>query len=291
MKNWARWTLVILWFVILLWTCGYWNPFSSTPAFLKYSVVSIYSAAIFGAAIVLMQFWLLVNILFPLPPRADSKAPKPWGRKYFKWLYKESPIDPKAPARLHELVGNDAAKQEIKEVIDMLSDPQRYANSGAVVPKGLLFIGPPGVGKTIFARAIANEVGVPFYVLEGGSVSGIIMGLGVLKLKMLFAKLSKHDKCILFIDEIDSLGSTRRSDVGLGGQTDMNMTLNTLLTHMDGFHGVGNLLVIGATNNDGVLDPALMRPGRMDRRIYFQPPGPDERNVPFPVLPGESAGG
>ncbi len=287
MKNGARWTFLAIWFVLLLLTCMWWNPFSSTPAFLKYSILSAYSALIFGAAIVLMQFYILVNILFPLPPRADAKAPKPWGRTYFKWLYKESPINPKAPARLEELIGNDAAKQEIREVVDILHNPQRYADSGALVPKGLLFIGPPGVGKTLFARAIANEVGVPFYVLEGGSVSGLIMGLGVVKLKMLFAKLAKHDKCILFIDEIDSLGSSRRSDQGFGGQTDMNMTLNTLLTHMDGFHGVGNLLVIGATNNDGVLDPALMRPGRMDRRIYFQPPGPEDRKGLFKYYLGK----
>ncbi|MDR3617406.1 MAG: AAA family ATPase [Candidatus Obscuribacterales bacterium] len=277
MKNWARWTLVSLWFVLLLLTCGYWNPFASTAALLKYSVVSVFSAIIFGAAIIIMQFYIMVTLFFPLPPRADSKAPKPWGRKYFKWLYKESSIDPKAPARLSELIGNDMARQEIREVIDMMQNPAHYAESGAIVPKGLLFIGPPGVGKTLFARAIANEVGVPFYVLEGGSVSGLIMGLGVLKLKLLFSRLAKHDKCILFIDEIDSLGSSRRSDKGFGGQSDMNMTLNTLLTQMDGFHGTGNLLVIGATNKDGVLDPALMRPGRMDRRIYFQEPGHEER--------------
>src|ERR1700733_2878579 len=162
MKNGARWTLVAIWFLVLLLTCVYWNPFSSTPAFLKFSVLSVYSAIIFCGVIVIMQFYILVNIMFPLPPRADAKAPKPWGRKYFKWLYKESSIDPKAPARLDELVGNDAAKQEIKEVVDILHNPLRYAETGAIVPKGLLFIGPPGVGKTLFARAIANEVGVPF---------------------------------------------------------------------------------------------------------------------------------
>ena len=281
MKNWARWTLVCLWFVILLMTCGYWNPFASIAALLKYSVVSVFSAIIFGAAIIIMQFYIMVTIMFPLPPRADAKAPKPFGRKYFKWLYKDSPIDPKAPAKLDELIGQDQARQEIREVIDMLQNPAHYVESGTVVPKGLLFIGPPGVGKTLFARAIANECGVPFYVLEGGSVSGIIMGLGVIKLKMLFSRLAKHEKAILFIDEIDSLGSSCRSDKGFGGQSDMNMTLNTLLTQMDGFHGSGNLLVIGATNNDGVLDPALMRPGRMDRRIYFQTPGHGEREGLF----------
>lgn len=138
----------------------------------------------------------------------------------------------------------------------------------------------PGVGKTLFARAIANEVGVPFYVVEGAGFSGLIYGLGVFKLKSLFNKLKKHDRAILFIDEIDSMGSRRVADKGFGGQSDSNMTLNTLLTQMDGFHA-SRLLVIGATNNDGGLDPALMRAGRMDRRIYFQIPDPKERTNIF----------
>jgi ATP-dependent metalloprotease FtsH len=281
MKTWARWTLVIIWFVVLLLTSSLWNPFASFGALMKFSVISIFSACVFGAAIILMQFYILLSVIFPLPPRADSKAPKSFGQKYFKFLYKEPPINPKAPTTLGELIGNDQAKTEIKEVVDMLQNPKPYMESGAVMPKGMLFVGPPGVGKTLFARAIANEVGVPFYVLEGGSISGLIMGLGVLKLKTLFAKLKRHDRCILFIDEIDSIGSRRQQDQGFGGTTDMNMTLNTLLTNMDGFHGQGNLMVIGATNNDGNLDPALMRPGRMDRRIYFQPPNQEERKGIF----------
>ncbi|HEY9755770.1 MAG TPA: AAA family ATPase [Oculatellaceae cyanobacterium] len=281
MKTWARWTFLIIWLVVLLVTSTFWNPFASFPALLKYSVLSVFGAAVFGALIILIQYYILISVIFPLPPRADAKAPKPFAQKYLGFLYKDPPIDPKAPTTLKELIGNDAAKQEIGEVIDMLQNPQPYIESGALMPKGMLFVGPPGVGKTLFARAIANEVGVPFYVLEGGSISGLFMGLGVLKLKTLFAKLKRHDKCILFIDEIDSIGTRRQMDQGFGGTTDMNMTLNTLLTHMDGFHGQGNLLVIGATNADGNLDPALMRPGRMDRRIYFQPPTPDDRKGIF----------
>jgi ATP-dependent metalloprotease FtsH len=281
MKTWARWTLLSVWLLVLLLTSTYWNPFASFPALMKYSILLAFGAMVFGSIILLIQYYILISVIFPLPPRADAKAPKPFGAKFFKFLYKDPPIDPKAPTTLRELVGNDAAKTEINEVIDMLSNPQPYIDSGAVMPKGMLFVGPPGVGKTLFARAIANEVGVPFYVLEGGSISGLIMGLGVLKLKTLFAKLRRHDKCILFIDEIDSIGSRRQQDQGFGGTSDMNMTLNTLLTHMDGFHGQGNLLVIGATNADGNLDPALMRPGRMDRRIYFQPPTPEERKGIF----------
>lgn len=276
LKPWVKWTLLIVWVLVLLFTASMWNPFTSFPALLKYSVLSVVSSLIFGILVILAQYYILLQIIFPLPPRADAKAPKGWAQRTFPWMFKQPSINPKAPQRLDELIGNQQAKVEIREVIDIIATPERYAASGADLPKGMLFVGPPGVGKTLFARAIANEVGIPFYVLEGGSISGMIMGLGVLKLKTLFAKLRKHEKAILFIDEIDSIGSRRGSDRGFGGVADMNMTLNTLLTEMDGFKG-SNVIVIGATNNDSKLDPALMRAGRMDRKIYFQLPTPEER--------------
>ncbi|MBC7999471.1 MAG: AAA family ATPase [Leptolyngbya sp.] len=279
MKKWAKWTLLTLWTVLLLFTSPYWNPFASFPALLKYSVVSVLAAAIFGALILLGQFYILISIIFPLPPRADSKAPKSIWKRAFPFMFDEPKINPKAPKSLDELIGNELAKTEIREVIDMMANPERYAGSGAELPKGILFVGVPGVGKTLFARAIANEVGVPFYVVEGAGFSGLIYGLGVFKLKSMFNKLRKHDRAILFIDEIDSMGSRRQQDRGGGGVADSNMTLNTLLTQMDGFHA-SRLLVIGATNNDSILDPALMRAGRMDRRIYFQIPSPiDRKNI------------
>jgi ATP-dependent metalloprotease FtsH len=280
MKTWARWTLMILWFVLLLVTSTFWNPFTSFPALLKYSVVSVVAAAIFGALILLIQFYVLISIIFPLPPRADSRAPKSFVKRFFPFLYKKPRINPKAPTRLDEVIGNERAKIEIREVIDMMANPKKYEASGAEVPKGMLFIGPPGVGKTLFARAIANEIGVPFFVVEGGNISGLIFGLGVFKLKTMFAKLRRFEKSILFIDEIDSMGARRTSDRGFGAVSDMNMTLNTLLTEMDGFYG-SNMMVIGATNNDAILDPALMRPGRMDRRIYFESPTPEDRKQLF----------
>ena len=276
LKPGARWTILIVWVLLLLFTSAMWNPFTSFQALLKYSVVSVIAAGIFGALVIMIQYYLLIAIIFPLPPRADSKAPKGFWKRTLPFMFKDPPINPKAPQRLDDLIGNTQAKVEIREVIDMISTPDRYLASGADLPKGMLFVGPPGVGKTLFARAIANEVGIPFYVVEGSALSGLIMGLGVLKLKTLFAKLRKHDKAILFIDEIDSIGSHRGGDKGFGGVADMNMTLNTLLTEMDGFRAA-NVIVIGATNNDGSLDPALMRAGRMDRKIYFQLPQPEER--------------
>ncbi len=281
LKNWARWTLLLLWMVLLVATVTFWNPFTSLPALLKFSVLQVVAAVIFGGFMIMMQFYILMVILFPMPQRADAKAPKSFWLKIFPWMFKKTQINPKAPQLLKDLIGNDPAKVEIKEVIDMIAHPDRYAASGAEVPKGMLFIGPPGVGKTLFARAIANEVGIPFYVVEGSNLSGLFFGLGVIKLKTLFGRLKRHNKAILFIDEIDSMGARRRSDSGMGAQSDMNMTLNTLLTEMDGFGSSANLLVIGATNNDAILDPALMRAGRMDRRIYFQTPSPEERQELF----------
>lgn len=288
MKTWARWTLFILWTVGLIFTAQYWNPFASLPAFLKYSVITLVVAVLYGAFFIIIQFYIMLSVIFPLPPRADSKAPKSIGKRWFKWLYKESPISPSAPKTLEEMTGNDKAKQEIREVIDIIQKAKHYEDSGAQVPKGMLFVGPPGVGKTLFARAIANEAGVPFYVIDGGGVAGIFMGLGVLRLKTLFRKLKAHDRAILFIDEIESMGSKRSQDQGFGGIADMNMTLNCLLTEMDGFSG-SKIMVIGATNNDAMLDPALMRAGRMDRRIYFQMPTPDERKGLFKYYLGKVA--
>jgi cell division protease FtsH len=280
LKNWAKWTLVTLWIVLLLSTTAYWNPFTSLPALLKYGVVSVVAAAIFGAMYVIFWFYVMMAIIFPLPPRADAKAPKGMFKSLFPWMFKAPTINPKAPQTLSELIGNEQAKVEIMEVIDMIADPQKYQASGAELPKGMLFVGPPGVGKTLFARAIANEVGLPFYVVEGGSISGLIMGLGSLKMKTLFKKLRSHGRAILFIDEIDSIAMRRQQDRGMGGVADMNMTLNTILTEMDGFKS-SDVILIGATNNDGILDPALMRAGRMDRRIYFQPPDPEDRKKLF----------
>ncbi len=288
LKPWAKWTLIILWTLVLLGTISYWNPFTSLPALLKYSVISIFAASIFAAAYVIFWFWVMMTIIFPLPPRADAKAPKGIIRSAFPWIFKQSAINIKAPQTLAGLIGNEQAKMEIREVIDMIASPAKYEASGADLPKGMLFVGPPGVGKTLFARAIANEVGMPFYVIEGGSISGMIMGLGVMKMKILFAKLRSHGKAILFIDEIDSIGARRQQDRGMGGVADMNMTLNTILTEMDGFKS-SDIIIIGATNNDGILDPALMRAGRMDRRIYFQAPDPAERTALFTYYLGKVA--
>src|SRR6185437_215340 len=145
LKPWAKWMLIILWVVLLLCTTSYWNPFTSLPALLKYGVVSVVAAAIFGAMYVIFWFYILMAVIFPLPPRADAKAPKGIWKTLFPWLFKDPPINAKAPQRLDELIGNEQAKMEIREVIDMIANPEKYAETGADLPKGMLFVGPPGV--------------------------------------------------------------------------------------------------------------------------------------------------
>ena len=150
MKNWAKWLFLILYVVALIFTAQWWNPFVSVPALLKYSMVTMIAACIYGVCLVLAQMYILLSIIFPLPPRADSNAPRTVWTRAFKFLMKESPISPNAPKSLDEMVGNEKAKIEIKEVIDILAKSKHYQESGAQVPKGMLFIGPPGVGKTLF---------------------------------------------------------------------------------------------------------------------------------------------
>jgi len=125
MKSWAKWTLLILWTLLLLFASPYWNPFTSFPALLKYSVVSVIASALFGALVILIQYYLLISIIFPLPPRADSRAPKSLWRRAFPFLFKQPSINPKAPKILEELIGNRQAKQEIQEVVDMISHPPK----------------------------------------------------------------------------------------------------------------------------------------------------------------------
>ncbi len=170
-----------------------------------------------------------------------------------------------------DVAGAEEAKEELKEVVEFLRDPQKFRRLGARIPKGVLLVGPPGVGKTLLAKAVAGEAGVPFFSLSGSEFVEMFVGVGASRVRDLFAQARKHAPCIVFLDEIDAVG--RQRGAGLGGSHDeREQTLNQLLVEMDGFDTDTNIIVMAATNRPDILDPALLRPGRFDRRIVIDRP-------------------
>jgi cell division protease FtsH len=175
-----------------------------------------------------------------------------------------------------DIAGLKEAKEELKEVIDFLKHPKKYLDLGAKIPRGVLLIGPPGVGKTLLARAVANESGVPFFSISGSEFIELFVGVGAARIRNLFQEARKAGRAIIFIDEIDSIGKVRGVGV-TGGHEEREQTLNQLLAEMDGIGREENLIVMGATNKPEYLDPALLRPGRFDRRIAIDLPDVNER--------------
>jgi len=175
-----------------------------------------------------------------------------------------------------DIAGLKEAKEELREVIDFLKHPKKYLDLGAKIPRGVLLIGPPGVGKTLLARAVANESGVPFFSISGSEFIELFVGVGASRIRSLFEQAKRTQKAIIFIDEIDSIGKVRGVGV-TGGHEEREQTLNQLLAEMDGIGSEENLIVMGATNRPEYLDPALLRPGRFDRRIVLDLPDIHER--------------
>ena len=176
----------------------------------------------------------------------------------------------KTKTTFNDVAGIDSEKQELMEIVDFLKNKEKFQALGARVPRGVLLSGEPGTGKTLLARAIAGEANVPFFAASGSDFSGIIVGLGVAKIKEIFDLAKRNAPCILFIDEIDAIGQ-RRSTHSYNDQ-DREQTLNQLLIEMDGFSNDTGIIVIGATNRSDMLDPALLRPGRFDRQVYIELP-------------------
>ncbi|WP_324716258.1 ATP-dependent zinc metalloprotease FtsH [Carboxydochorda subterranea] len=192
----------------------------------------------------------------------------------------------KSRARLHteektkvtfnDVAGLDEAKQELQEVVEFLKHPKKFVDIGARVPKGILLVGPPGTGKTLLARAVAGEAGVPFFSISGSDFVEMFVGVGAARVRDLFETAKKNSPCIVFIDELDAVGRQRGAGLG-GGHDEREQTLNQLLVEMDGFEPNSGIIIMAATNRPDVLDPALLRPGRFDRKVVVDRPDVEGR--------------
>ena len=177
----------------------------------------------------------------------------------------------KQPIRFTDVAGEDEAKESLMEIVQYLQDPSRFRSIGATMPKGILLVGPPGTGKTMLAKAVAGESNVPFFSISGSEFVEMFVGMGASKVRDLFKQAKDKAPCIVFIDEIDAIGG-KRNGSGMGGNDEREQTLNQLLTEMDGFEGNSGVMILAATNRPENLDPALLRPGRFDRRVPVELP-------------------
>lgn len=211
----------------------------------------------------LILFWVLLSFLFK--KMSKGGGPLSVGKSNAKvYVQKETGITFK------DVAGEDEAKESLQEVVDFLHNPAKYAKIGAKLPKGALLVGPPGTGKTLLAKAVAGEAGVPFFSLAGSNFIELYVGVGASRVRDLFKEATKNAPCIIFIDEIDAIGRSR--DSKYGGNEEREQTLNQLLSEMDGFDTSKGILILGATNRPEILDKALLRPGRFDRRVIVDKP-------------------
>ncbi len=214
---------------------------------------------------------LLLYFLFSRQLRSAGKGALQFGKSKAKMI---SPTQEKVT--FDDVAGCNEAKDEVSEIVEFLKAPERFQNIGGKIPKGVLMVGPPGTGKTLLARAIAGEAGVPFFSISGSDFVEMFVGVGASRVRDMFAEGQRNAPCLIFIDEIDAVGRSRFSGIG-GGHDEREQTLNALLSEMDGFETNSGIIVIAATNRPDVLDPALMRPGRFDRRVAIDLPDMDGR--------------
>ncbi|MDH5678962.1 MAG: ATP-dependent zinc metalloprotease FtsH [Nitrospinota bacterium] len=226
---------------------------------------SWYISAIFSAAPILLLAALWFYMMRQMQ-NGGSKALS-FGKSRARLI-----SDPQGKATFKDVAGVDEAKEDLQEIIEFLRDPHRFQRLGGKIPKGVLLIGPPGTGKTLLAKAIAGEANVPFFSISGSDFVEMFVGVGASRVRDLFEQAKKNAPCIIFVDEIDAVGRHRGAGLG-GGHDEREQTLNQLLVEMDGFEDNSGTILIAATNRPDVLDPALLRPGRFDRRIVV--PRPD----------------
>ena len=229
---------------------------SNTSSFLMEILVTV--------VLPVVLIWVVAGFLFR--KMGGSGGPMGVGKSNAKvYVQKETGVTFK------DVAGEDEAKESLVEVVDFLHNPQKYSKIGAKLPKGALLVGPPGTGKTLLAKAVAGEAHVPFFSLTGSDFIELYVGVGASRVRDLFKEATKNAPCIVFIDEIDAIGRSRDSKYG-GGNEEREQTLNQLLTEMDGFEGNNGVIILAATNRPESLDPALLRPGRFDRRVPVELP-------------------
>ena len=227
----------------------------------------------------ILPFFFLYFVFMQIARRGAGGGggmPFPFGKSNY-----DLEIAQETGVKFNDVAGIDSEKREISELVDFLKTPQRYSDAGASVPKGCLLCGPPGTGKTLLAKAIAGEAGVPFISCSASQFIELFVGLGASRIRGLFETARKNAPCIIFIDEIDAIAKQRGGAVtaGGGGNDEREQTLNQLLTEMDGFEDNNGVILLGATNREDVIDPALLRPGRFDRKIRVSLPDAKGREM------------
>lgn len=213
----------------------------------------------------LLLFGALLFFLFRSARGANTQAFN-FGRSRARLLAANKP-----EVNFNDVAGIDEAKQELQEIVEFLKSPQKFLALGARIPRGILLVGPPGCGKTLVAKAVAGEAGVPFYSISGSEFVEMFVGVGASRVRDLFDQAKRNAPCIVFVDEIDAVGRHRGAGLG-GGHDEREQTLNQILVEMDGFDSSTNIIVLAATNRPDILDPALLRPGRFDRHVVIDQP-------------------
>lgn len=235
------------------------------------TIADLFLSAILPILLPFLLIGLFLFFMMRSMAGANSKA-----MSFGQSKAKEFDLDKKEKVTFKDVAGSKEAKEELEEVVEFLKFPKKFHDLGARIPRGVLLLGGPGTGKTLMARAVAGEAGVPFFHMSGSEFVEMFVGVGASRVRSLFEKAKKMSPCIIFIDEIDAVGRRRGTGVG-GGHDEREQTLNQILVEMDGFETTNNVIVIAATNRPDVLDPALLRPGRFDRRVVIENPDLNDR--------------